>query len=293
VSFLKAGINRADVITTVSPRYAKEILTPEYGFGFEGVVATRRDRLVGILNGIDDETWNPQTDPLLPARYGPQDLAGKATCKVELLRAFGLPVDPAVVGRPLIGMVSRMVAQKGLDLLSEASEELPGLDASLVIVGTGDPRYELMWRSLAARSPDRIGIRIGFDERLAHLVEAGADMFLMPSRFEPCGLNQMYSMRYGTVPIVRATGGLHDTVEDFDQRTGRGTGFRFEAYTPDALFEAIDRAMTVYRQPPVWRKLMVAGMQRDFSWDQSAREYVKVYRQAMATAPEAVTRSRV
>ena len=284
VSFLKAGINFSDFVTTVSPRYAEEILTPEYAFGFEGVLAGRRDRLVGILNGIDESMWNPETDPYLPATYGPRNLDGKSRCKLELLRYFGLPHDGAGLNRPLIGMVSRMVDQKGLDLLSEASEELPGLDATFVIVGTGLPRYEQMWTRLAARYPDRIGVRVGFDERLAHLVEAGADLFLMPSRFEPCGLNQMYSMRYGTVPVVRATGGLYDTVEDFDERTGTGTGFRFEEYTPDALFEALGRALSVFRRTPVWRAVMLAGMRQDHSWDVSAREYVKVYRKVLDLA---------
>ncbi len=291
VSFLKAGIAFSDCITTVSPRYAEEILTAEYAFGFEGILAGRRDRLVGILNGIDESVWNPETDPHLPATYGASHLEGKSRCKAELLRAFGLPHDSAGMGRALVGMVSRMVDQKGLDLLAEASEELPGLDAAFVIVGTGEPRYEEMWTRLAARHRDRIGVRIGFDERLAHLVEAGADLFLMPSRFEPCGLNQMYSMRYGTVPVVRATGGLYDTVEDFDERTGRGTGFRFEEYTPEALFEALARALSVFQRKPVWQRVMLAGMRQDHSWDLSAREYVKVYRRAIEGACHQTTTS--
>ena len=284
VSFLKAGINFSEFVTTVSPRYAEEILTPEYAFGFEAVLAGRRDRLVGILNGIDESVWNPETDPYLPATYGARNLEGKSRCKLELLHAFGLPHDGAALNRPLIGMVSRMVDQKGLDLLSEVSEELPGLDATFVIVGTGEARYEEMWTRLAARHADRIGVRVGFDERLAHLVEAGADMFLMPSRFEPCGLNQMYSMRYGTVPIVRATGGLYDTVEDFDERTGKGTGFRFQEYTPEALFETLARALSMFQRKPIWRTVMLAGMRQDHSWDVSTREYVKVYRKALDIA---------
>lgn len=292
VSFLKAGVNFSDFITTVSPRYADEIVTPESGCGFDGVLAARRDRLVGILNGIDQHVWDPETDPLLPARYGPRDLSGKRPCKIELLRALNLPTDEAAIDRPVIGMVSRMVDQKGLDLVAEASEELAGLDATFAIVGTGERRYENMWTHLVARFPDRIGVRVGFDETLAHLVEAGADMFLMPSRFEPCGLNQMYSMRYGTVPIVRATGGLFNTVVDFDKRTGRGTGFRFDEYTAPALFDAIMRALSVYRRKAVWRKLMLAGMRQDYSWDVSAREYVKVYRKAIRAARGAAARSR-
>jgi starch synthase len=283
-SFLKAGITFSDVVTTVSPRYAEEILTPEYAFGFEGVLEARRDRLVGILNGIDESVWNPATDPYLPATYDARNLEGKSRCKAELLRTFGLPHEGAAGQRALIGMVSRMVDQKGLDLLAEASEELPGLDAAFAVVGTGERRYEEMWTRLAARHPDRIGVRIGFDERLAHLVEAGADLFLMPSRFEPCGLNQMYSMRYGTVPVVRATGGLYDTVEDFDERTGRGTGFRFEEYTPEALFQALARALSAFQHKPIWQTLMLAGMRQDHSWDRSAQEYVRVYQSAIESA---------
>ncbi len=281
MSFLKAGINFSDAITTVSPRYAEEILTPELGFGFDGVLSARRDRLVGILNGIDHDVWDPARDPLIPAHFSARDLEGKRACKAALLEAFGLPAGADALARPLVGMVGRLTDQKGLDLVARVAEELVGLEASFVVVGTGEWRYEEMWTRLAARRPERVGVTIGFDERLAHLVEAGADMFLMPSRFEPCGLNQMYSLRYGTAPIVRATGGLADTVTEFDPATGRGTGFRFEAYEPRALMVAVERALAAYARPAAWRTLMKTGMRQNHSWDVSAREYVKVYSQAV------------
>ncbi len=281
MSLLKAGINFSDAVTTVSPRYAQEILTPELGFGFDGVLAARRDRLVGILNGIDQDTWDPSRDALLPAHYSARDLTGKRACKRALLEASGLPADDGALARPLVGMVGRLTDQKGLDLIARAAEELMAVDATFVVVGTGEWRYEEMWTRLAARRPDRVSATVGFDERRAHLVEAGADMFLMPSRFEPCGLNQMYSLRYGTVPVVRATGGLADTVEEFDPATGRGTGFRFEAYEPRALMDAVGRALDAFARPAAWRRLVRAGMRQNHSWDVSAREYVKVYSQAV------------
>jgi starch synthase len=280
-SWLKGGINFSDRITTVSPRYAEEILTTEFGCGFEGILSARRSRLVGILNGIDSEVWDPSRDPWLPATYDARNLAGKRVCKTALLEAFGLPTTAEVLERPLVGMVSRLTDQKGQDLLAAAADDLLALDASFVLIGSGEPRYEELWKALAARVPRRVGARIGFDERTAHLVEAGADMYLMPSRFEPCGLNQMYSMRYGTVPIVRATGGLADTVEDFDPATGRGTGFRFDAYGPVALLAALGRALVAFEHKPTWRKIVRAGMRRNHSWDVSAREYVKVYKDAI------------
>jgi starch synthase len=281
LSFLKAGINFSELVTTVSPRYAQEILTPELGFGFDGVLAARRDRLVGILNGIDHDTWDPSRDSFLPAHYSARDLTGKRGCKRALLETSGLPADAGALARPLVGMVGRLTDQKGQDLIARAAEELMAVDATFVVVGTGEWRYEEMWTRLAARRPDRVSATVGFDERRAHLVEAGADMFLMPSRFEPCGLNQMYSLRYGTVPIVRATGGLADTVEDFDPATGRGTGFRFDAYEPRALMDAVGRALDAFARPAAWRRLVRAGMRQDHSWDVSAREYVKVYSQAV------------
>jgi len=277
VSFMKGGIADSRVVTTVSRRYAEEIQTPEFGFGFDGILRARHADLVGILNGIDTKEWDPSRDPHVPKPFTAYDLAGKAAAKAAVLRRYALPADRAALKRPLIGMVSRMVDQKGLDLIAALAGELPGLDASWTILGTGDARYEEMWRTLAARHPERIGAHIGFDESLAHLVEAGADIFLMPSRYEPCGLNQMYSMRYGTVPVVHGVGGLADTVQDYQPRRKTATGFAFAEYRPDALLQTLTRALTVFRDPKKWRAIQTAGMHQDFSWDRSAAEYVKIY----------------
>ncbi len=283
LSFLKAGVNLSDAVTTVSPTYADEVQRSEYGYGFEGVMRARRDHLTGILNGIDVEEWNPATDPFLPAPYSATDLSGKALAKRALLELSGLPVDEESLARPLIGMVSRMVDQKGLDLIAALAGELPSLDASFTILGSGEPRYQDMWRGLAAWRPDRVAVHIGYDERRAHLIEAGADVFMMPSRYEPCGLNQMYSLRYGTVPVVRAVGGLVDTVRPCNPRNGQGTGFLFSEYSPAALKHALEEALALYRnRPKMWRRLQVNGMRKDFSWDRSAREYVKVYKRVLA-----------
>jgi starch synthase len=282
LSFLKAGVMFSDVLTTVSPTYAEEIQLPEYGYGFEGVMQSRADALVGILNGIDDQEWNPATDRHLPAPFNAEDLDGKRRVKRALLEDFDLPTDAATMARPLIGMVSRLVDQKGLDLIEPLAFELPRLGATFVVVGSGEPRYEAMFRSMAAAHPDRIAVHIGFDERRAHLVEGGADMFLMPSRFEPCGLNQMYSMRYGTVPIVRAVGGLVDTVRPYNARNSTGTGFLFSDYTPAALLTSLRQALDVFTQPRIWRRLQISGMRKDFSWERSAAEYVKCYKRVIA-----------
>lgn len=278
VSFLKAGINYSDWITTVSPRYAKEILTDEYGFGFDGILSARKDVLSGILNGIDAGAWDPQQDHYLPSHFGPENLSGKLKTKAAVLRTFGLPAEASALDRPLIGLVSRMTDQKGFDLIALALPDLLKLDATIVLLGSGEPRYEAQWRAVAVKHPTRVGVRIGFDEARAHLVEGGADIFLMPSRFEPCGLNQMYSLRYGTVPVVRATGGLDDTVVNYNERSGRGTGFKFAEYTAPALVRTVKRALKVFSDRKKWRALQLAGMRQDFSWDVSALEYVKVYR---------------
>lgn len=280
ISFLKGGIVFSRMLTTVSPRYAEEIQTPEFGFGFDGIVRSRRANLVGILNGIDYDQWDPVRDPHLPEPFGPSHLEGKAAAKRKVLELYGLPVTSGVIARPMIGMISRLVDQKGFDLLAALSEELPRLEATFVLLGSGEGRYETLWRELAARYPDRIGAKIGFDERLAHVVEGGADIFLMPSRFEPCGLNQMYSQRYGTVPVVRAVGGLFDTVRDFDPDRGVGTGFVFTEYSPEALLGTLRRALDIYKERDVWRRIQMAGMRQDFSWDASARQYVTLYERA-------------
>ena len=280
VSFLKAGIVFSRVITTVSPRYAEEIQTPEYGFGFDGILRERARDVVGILNGIDYDQWDPARDPHLPVPFDASKLEGKAAAKRRLLERAGLPVSAVTLDRPVVGLVSRLVDQKGFDLLAKLGDELPRLDASFVLLGTGERRYEDLWLGLAARYPERIAARIGFDEPMAHLIEGGADLFLMPSRFEPCGLNQMYSLRYGTVPVVRATGGLYDTVRNFDRASGTGTGFTFEDYSPQALLDTLRWALSLYENKRVWRRIQAAGMRQDFSWDASAQQYVGVYTRA-------------
>ena len=278
LSFLKAGLAFSDAITTVSPTYAEEIQRPEYGDGLDGVIRGRRGVLAGILNGIDTDEWNPATDRFLPKPFDAGHLDRKGASKRALLDMFGLPVTEQSLARPVVGMVSRMVDQKGLDLIAAAATALPSLDASFVIVGTGEARYQMMWTRLAEWFPDRISAFVGFDERRAHLVEAGADLFLMPSRFEPCGLNQMYSMRYGTVPVVRAVGGLVDTVRPYNPRNGQGTGFLFSEYRPDAMLDALGRALAAFANKKLWTRLQSNGMRADFSWDRSAAEYVKLYK---------------
>ena len=275
ISFLKAGINFSEQLTTVSPTYAREILTPEMGFGFDGVISRRAASLVGILNGIDTDRWNPADDSFLPAPYSADDVDAKGASKRALLEAVGLPRTDDALRRPLIGLVSRLTDQKGFDLISAVLDGLMALDATWVMLGSGERRYEDEWTGLAARFPERVSVTIGFDDRLEHLIEAGADAFLMPSRFEPCGLNQLNSLRYGTLPIVRATGGLADTVRDAG--TPDGTGFRFAEYTADALMGAVRRALALYRKPELWKGLQQRAMRQDYSWDVSAREYVKVY----------------
>jgi starch synthase len=280
ISYLKAGIVFSRVVTTVSPRYAREIQTPEYGAGFDGILRARSADLVGILNGIDYDQWNPEADPNLPEPFSASNLKGKAAAKRRLLERYGLPSESAAQRLAVVAMISRMVDQKGLDLLAGLVDELPRLAMRVVILGTGERRYEDMWLGLASRYPDRFGVRVGFDEGLAHLIEGGADLFLMPSRFEPCGLNQMYSLRYGTVPLVRATGGLVDTVQNYDPGTGRGTGFTFEDYSPQALLGTLRWALETFEDRTVWTALQDAGMRQDFSWTASARGYEAVYTQA-------------
>ncbi len=286
VSFLKAGINFSTMVTTVSRKYAQEIQTPEQGFGFEGVLKRRADVLVGIRNGIDSEVWNPRTDSYLPAPYDADDLTGKAEAKKTLLARFGM-THREQIERPLIGMVARMVVQKGLDVIAEASPDLMRLGAGFVVLGTGEPRYQDMWRDLSRRYPNRVAATIGFDEELAHLIEGGSDIFMMPSRFEPCGLNQMYSLRYGTVPVVRATGGLDDTVRQVDRDTGEGTGFKYHDQTATALLSALRQAVSWYARKAAWRRIQVAGMREDNSWEAAAREYSAIYERAIGLAASA------
>lgn len=278
INYLKGGLVSADAITTVSPTYAREIQTPEFGCGLEGVLVARQNALAGILNGVDYTEWSPEHDHHIAAPYSADDLSGKAACKADLQAAVGLPVSP---DQPLIGMVSRLAAQKGFDLLSEVAPQLLHKHLQIVIQGSGDASYQELFTSLAQRHKKRLAVRIAFDNALAHRIEAGSDMFLMPSRYEPCGLNQIYSLRYGTIPVVRATGGLADTITDFDPATGRGTGFTFTEYSSAALMACIERALDAYRSPEAWRKLIRSAMRADFSWDRSAQAYVDLYRRLL------------
>ena len=273
VNLLKGGIVFSDFITTVSRKYAEEIQTPEFGCGLEGVFRSRRDRLRGILNGVDYDLWNPATDELIPARFSAGNMSGKAVCKRALLERMGVKMP--VMERPVLGIVSRFAPQKGFDLIAEIVERLAALDLYIVALGTGDPVYEDLFRHMASTYPDRFLVSVAYDNTLAHQIEGGSDMFLMPSRYEPCGLNQIYSLKYGTVPIVRATGGLDDTIEPFDGKSG--TGFKFTEYTGAALLRAIEQAIAVYHQPEVWRGLVSNGMRKDFSWGRSAEQYLEIY----------------
>ncbi len=275
INWLKGGILFSDALTTVSKKYASEIMEPEYGFGLEGVIRDRRKDLHGILNGVDYLEWNPKIDPHLAKNYDATDLSGKESCKKELQQIYNLPAEASV---PLAGLVARLAQQKGLDILADAMEELMRLDLQLVVLGTGERRYQELLASLAARYPKKLAAKIGFDNSLAHKVEAGADIFLMPSKYEPSGLNQMYSLAYGTIPVVRATGGLDDTIEDYNSSTGAGNGFKFAAYSGAALLNAVKRALSVYPQKKAWRQLMANAMAGDLSWEKSAAEYLALYR---------------
>ncbi len=279
LSFIKGGIGFADHITTVSPSYAREILTPQQGFGLDGLLNHRAGVLTGILNGVDYREWDPGKDRHLVARYSADDLSGKARCKAALQHHFKLPCHSGI---PLLGHVGRMVAQKGVDLLLKAAEPLLAAgEAQLVVVGSGDATLEQTARSLAERYPEHMGLHIGYSEPLAHQLEAGADIFVMPSRFEPCGLNQMYSLRYGTVPVVRNTGGLADTVVDADPAhlaARDATGIQFDEATPQALADALARALALYHDPACWKRLMQTGMAQDFSWGRSAEAYLDLYK---------------
>ncbi|MBU6433789.1 MAG: glycogen synthase GlgA [Nitrospirae bacterium] len=276
VNVLKGGIVFADYVTTVSPTYAREILTPEFGFGLEGVLGNRADRLLGILNGIDIDRWNPETDSYLPANYSVIDRTGKQVCKQGLQREFQLPKASA----PLLGVIARLTSQKGLDLVATIIPQLMAMDLQLVILGTGEPEIEANLKALQARHPLRMGLRIGFDEGLAHRIEGGADMFVMPSRYEPCGLSQLYSLRYGTVPVVRKTGGLADTVVPLTawaRQAERATGFHVEEDTAAALLAVLRRAVAVYQDRPMWDQLVEAGMNTDVSWARSANAYDRLF----------------
>ncbi|HPQ16691.1 MAG TPA: glycogen synthase GlgA [Bryobacteraceae bacterium] len=268
VNLLKGGLIYSDAINTVSRKYAEEIQTPELGFGLDGVLRERSDVLSGILNGVDYSEWDPRVDRYIAARYSAEDLEGKRACKADLINELGLSTG---LETPLIGIISRFAGQKGFDLIEEIAPRLLEHDVAVAALGSGDPSYERMFTGLAAAYPGRVAVRIAFDEALAHKIEAGADIFLMPSRYEPCGLNQIYSLRYGTVPVVRATGGLDDTIDT-------DTGFKFNGYTGEALLEAVRAALAAYQNREQWRRMMLAGMRKDYSWSASAIEYAAVYR---------------
>jgi starch synthase len=284
VNFLKGGLVFADFVTTVSRKYAQEIQTEEYGHGLDGVIRRRAATVTGIVNGVDYSEWSPETDKFLVAHYSVDKLDGKRACKKDLLEQFHLPA--ADLKKPLVGIVSRFATQKGFDLIAEVADELMENDLKVVALGTGEPEFETLFRELAERFPKKFAVRIAYDNALAHKIEGGSDIFLMPSRYEPCGLNQIYSLKYGTVPVVRATGGLDDTIEPFDLRTGRGTGFKFAEYAGEALLDCLEQALHVYeRNPEAWRRLMENGMRKDFSWNASAAEYEQLYQRVVKSAP--------
>ncbi len=266
INFLKAGITWADRLNTVSRKYAEEIRTPAFGFGLDGLLRKRGAVLSGILNGADYSRWNPETDSQIPAHYSTANLAGKQTCKAVLLREMGLP--EAAIGSPLLGIISRFTSQKGFDLIAETARELFAGDVYLAALGNGEAQWENLFRSLQDEFPDKVAVRFGYDDALAHRIEAGADIFLMPSRYEPCGLNQMYSLRYGTPPVVRATGGLDDTI--VDAPSDQATGFKFLDYNGNAFLDAIRRACALWHERKAWTAMMVRGMREDFSWIASA-----------------------
>ena len=278
ISYLKGGTVFAEMVNTVSPTYALEIQGPEHGFGFDGVVRSRAGDVVGILNGVDYEEWDPSVDRHIARPYSAADLSGKAAGKADLLRAYGLPEFPDL---PLVGVTSRLVWQKGFDVVAGSWWDFLHRPLRMVVLGTGDHDVQEGLRSLQQRDPDRFSVRFAYDEGLAHKIMAGSDVFLMPSRSEPCGLTQMYALRYGTVPVVRSTGGLADTVEPFDARKRTGTGFRFETADGTGLMWALDQALEAWKDRSAWTALQKRGMSRDFSWERSGREYVELYRRAM------------
>jgi starch synthase len=285
VNFLKGALVFSDAITTVSRKYSQEIQTPEYGFGLDGVLRSRAGVVSGILNGVDYSEWSPERDKLIVRQYSADHLEGKTECKYDLLRQFGLTNAKAGAELPVIGIVSRFAAQKGFDLIAEIADDLARLPLIITALGSGDKEYQDLFLKLNRQFPEKFAVKIAYDDVLAHKIEAGADMFLMPSRYEPSGLNQMYSLRYGTVPIVRATGGLDDSIEHWNPKTGAGTGFKFSSYTGSALLASIQEALKTFREKAAWKKLMLNGMKKDFSWATSAKEYVKIYERLVPPKP--------
>ena len=278
ISFLKAGLVYADALTTVSKGYSKEIQTQEYGLGMDGILQKRQKDLFGIVNGADYDHWSPENDPYIVAPYDKTNLENKAKCKLDLLQEFGLKAKPMT---PIIGMISRLADQKGFDILAESINELMKMDLIFILLGTGDQKYQELFINIGDKYPKKTAIRIAFDNALAHKIEAGSDMYLMPSKYEPCGLNQIYSLRYGTIPIVRATGGLDDTITDIHADPRRGNGFKFSEYTSKALISTVKRALGYYAHKEAWAQLVWKAMAIEFSWEKSAREYVKLYQEAL------------
>jgi starch synthase len=276
-SAMKAGLSVADMLSTVSPRYSQEIQMPQEGYGLDWLLRQRANRFVGITNGVDYEVWNPETDAQLPAHFNAFNLDGKRECKRVLLERFSLPPD---LEKPIFANITRLTAQKGIDLMMQAAGEILATGAFIISLGSGEQRYEDFWQRLRDYAPRQVGIFRGYNEDLAHLIEAGADVFMMPSKFEPCGLNQMYSLRYGTIPIVRAVGGLDDTIKNFDRVNGSGNGFKFAEYSADRFVEKIYEAIFAYHDPETWRRLQFNGMTEDNSWENAARKYVKLYQMA-------------
>lgn len=275
---LKAGVVYADIITTVSPRYAREITTQEFGCGLDGLLRQRQRALIGILNGVDYEEWNTTDNPFLKHPYSAEDLSGKTANKLELQKELGLPVNETI---PLFGSVNRLVEQKGVDIQLGALEEMLGANLQFVLLGTGAPAFESAYQNLAQRHASKVAVRKGFDQGLSHRIEAACDFFLMPSRFEPCGLNQMYSLRYATIPIVRATGGLDDTVVDISENREKATGIKFSEYSSGTLARCIRKALALYAEPELVRRYQLNGLKADFSWERTVRQYADIYKRVI------------
>jgi len=287
MNLLKAGIVFSDIVTTVSEKYSKEIRTAEFGYGLEGVLDSRKEKLFGVLNGVDYDDWSPEKDKFIIAKYDYKDLNGKAECRKDLLKEYNLNLSDDA---PVIGIISRLADQKGFDILSQAMEELMSMNIGIVVLGTGEKKYHDLFAELAKKYPKKLGVKITFDNKIAHKIEAGSDMFLMPSKYEPCGLNQIYSLKYGTIPIVRATGGLDDTIQDYtqdsrlktqDSSTGEGNGFKFNEYSSHALLTKIKEAVKIFSNKKEWKKLVQKAMQQDFSWERSAKRYVELYEKVL------------
>ncbi len=276
ISLLKSGIVYADAVTTVSPTYSEEIKKREFGLGMEGVLVNKKDSLFGILNGVDYDIWNPEKDKYIPQNYSPKDMSGKAICKKGLISEMGL--DPSLIEKPLFSMVSRLDRQKGLDLLLEIIDRLIALDTGMVLLGSGDSQIENALAEAAKRHKGKIGIGTGFNDRLAHEIMAGSDIFLIPSRYEPCGLTQMYALKYGTVPIVRATGGLNDTVFSYDRDKVKGNGFKFNSAIPEEFLSCVKNAINLFKNKTEWKRIISNGMKQDLSWKKSAEKYIEIYK---------------